>query len=127
MTALLSALYFRRTKTFKLRRESFLFMGARCARCPGWGVSSLIIQLAIVIVMAVANNMINRYGPDSIDGANIPLSAVGIVMKVFAIVIAFAVGIGVGGQPTSWAITLVRETIAGSKKPITPLCWPSVL
>lgn len=63
------------------------------------GVSSLIIQLAIVIVMAVANNMIARYGNDSIYGANIPLSAVGIVMKVFAIVIAFAVGIGVGGQP----------------------------
>ena len=65
----------------------------------GLGVSSLIIQLAIVIVMAVANNIINRYGPDSIYGANIPLSAVGIVMKAFAIVIAFAVGIGVGGQP----------------------------
>lgn len=99
VTALLSALYFRRTKTFKLRRESFCLHGRTVRTLSGLGVSSLIIQLAIVIVMAVANNMINRYGPDSIYGANIPLSAVGIVMKVFAIVIAFAVGIGVGGQP----------------------------
>ena len=99
VTALLSALYFRRTKTFKLRRESFCLHGRTVRTLSGLGVSSLIIQLAIVIVMAVANNMINRYGPDSIYGANIPLSAVGIVMKVFAIVIGFAVGIGVGGQP----------------------------
>lgn len=99
VTALLSALYFRRTKTFKLCRKSFCLHGCTVRTLSGLGVSSLIIQLAIVIVMAVANNMINRYGPDSIYGANIPLSAVGIVMKVFAIVIAFAVGIGVGGQP----------------------------
>lgn len=48
---------------------------------------------------AVANNMIVLYGPASEYGAGIPLSAIGIVMKVFAIVIAFAVGIAVGGQP----------------------------
>lgn len=48
---------------------------------------------------AVANNMIVLYGPASEYGADIPLSAIGIVMKVFAIVIAFAVGIAVGGQP----------------------------
>ena len=63
------------------------------------GVTSLVIQVAIVIVMSVANNMVGRYGPESVYGADIPLSVVGIVMKVFGIVIAFAVGIAVGGQP----------------------------
>ncbi len=32
-------------------------------------------------------------------GNDIPLSVIGIVMKVFGIVIAFSVGIAVGGQP----------------------------
>jgi Na+-driven multidrug efflux pump len=49
--------------------------------------------------MTVANNMIGRYGPQSKYGADIPLSVVGIVMKVFGIAIAFIVGIAVGGQP----------------------------
>lgn len=99
VTALLSALYFRKTKTFQLCPDSFRLHKKTVRSIAELGVSSLVIQLAIVIVMAVANNMIARYGNDSIYGANIPLSAVGIVMKVFAIVIAFAVGIGVGGQP----------------------------
>ena len=43
--------------------------------------------------------MIGLTGPRSVYGADIPLSVVGIVMKVFAIVIAFSVGIAVGGQP----------------------------
>ena len=44
----------------------------------------------------MANNVIVRYGPLSPYGAEIPLSVVGIVMKVFGIVIAFSVGIAVG-------------------------------
>lgn len=63
-----------------------------------------VIALAVALLVgdgcaAVANNMIVLYGPASEYGADIPLSAIGIVMKVFAIVIAFAVGIAVGGQP----------------------------
>jgi Na+-driven multidrug efflux pump len=49
--------------------------------------------------MTVANNMVVIYGPQSKYGADIPLSVVGIVMKVFGIAIAFIVGIAVGGQP----------------------------
>lgn len=63
------------------------------------GISSFIIQIAIVIVIAVSNNLIVKYGLYSVYGPDIPLSAIGIVMKVFAIVISFSVGIAVGGQP----------------------------
>ena len=98
-TAIVTALYFRKTKTFKLNRESFKLNLKICKKINEIGISSFIIQIAIVIVMAVANNMIVKYGPSSIYGAEIPLSVVGIVMKVFAIVISFSVGIAVGGQP----------------------------
>ena len=45
--------------------------------------------MAIVVIISVANNMIVLYGAQSPYGADIPLSVVGIVMKVFGIVIAF--------------------------------------
>lgn len=92
-------LYFRKPKSFRLKRESFRPSGSLCRKIGQLGVSSLITQVSIVIVMAVANNMIVLFGPESAYGADIPLSAVGIVMKVFGIVIAFSVGIAVGGQP----------------------------
>ena len=99
VTCILSALYFRKPKTFALDRRSFVLSGKISGRVLQLGVTSLVIQVAIVIVMSVANNMVGRYGPESGYGADIPLSVVGIVMKVFGIVIAFAVGIAVGGQP----------------------------
>lgn len=43
--------------------------------------------------------MIVKYGSNSIYGADIPLSVVGIVMKVFGIVIALVIGTSIGGQP----------------------------
>ncbi len=42
--------------------------------------------------------MIVKYGSNSIYGADIPLSVVGIVMKVFGIVIALVIGTSIGGQ-----------------------------
>ena len=99
VTCILSALYFRKPKTFALDRRSFVLSGKISGRVLQLGVTSLVIQVAIVIVMSVANNMVGRYGPKSVYGADIPLSVVGIAMKVFGIVIAFAVGIAVGGQP----------------------------
>ncbi len=98
-TCVMSALYFRRTKLFSLKREDFRLEPEILKQVLRLGASSLIIQLSIVAVMAAANNLIVAYGPESVYGAEIPLSVIGIVMKVFAIVIAFAVGIAVGGQP----------------------------
>ena len=47
--------------------------------------------MAIVIIISVANNMIVLTGPASRYGADIPLSVIGIVMKVFGIVVVFSV------------------------------------
>lgn len=98
-TCVVTLLYFRKTKSFRLRRSSFRPDTKVLRTISGLGISSFIIQIAIVIVISVANNLIVRYGPQSAYGADIPLSAVGIVMKVFGIVIAFSIGIAVGGQP----------------------------
>lgn len=44
-------------------------------------------------------NMLAKYGAQSKYGANDPQAIVGVVMKVFTIVINIAVGIAAGGQP----------------------------
>ena len=99
VSCLLSLLYLGRVRTFSLHKESFLPSGHVCGSILQAGASSFITQIAIVIVMAVANNLVVHYGPRSLYGADIPLSVIGIVMKVFGIVIAISVGIAVGGQP----------------------------
>jgi putative MATE family efflux protein len=98
-SCIMTAAYFFKPKAFKFYRESFKLSRIVSTKICQLGISSLIIQLAIVIIMTVANNMIGIYGPLSKYGTDIPLSVVGIVMKVFGIAIAFIVGIAVGGQP----------------------------
>jgi putative MATE family efflux protein len=96
---LLTAAYFFKPKAFKFKKESFKLSRGVSAKVCRLGISSLIIQLAIVVVMTVSNNMVGIYGPQSKYGADIPLAVIGIVMKVFGIAMAFVVGIAVGGQP----------------------------
>lgn len=99
VSCILTILYFQKPKTFRLQKASFRLSGRISKRISLLGISSFITQIAIVVIISVANNMIGIYGPQSTYGADIPLSAVGIVMKVFGIVIAFSIGIAVGGQP----------------------------
>lgn len=69
------------------------------------GLASLITQLAIVIIISVANNLIGEYGHQTLSSTGVefgvvtPLAVVGICMKVFGIVISIVIGIALGGQP----------------------------
>lgn len=56
--------------------------------------------------------MIVRKGPESVYGADIPLSVVGISMKGFGTVIAFSVGIAVGGNRSLGTI-MGRSILSG--------------
>lgn len=98
-SCLVTALYFRHPRSFRFSKSSFCWSYKILGKLCQLGISSFITQSAVVIIIAVVNNMIGCYGEQSRYGADIPLSAVGIVMKVFGIVIAFSVGIAVGGQP----------------------------
>lgn len=98
-SCVMTVLYFRKPKSFRFHKDSFKLNRRMVKKIGQLGISSFITQIAIVIIIGIANNMIVLYGPLSPYGADIPLSAVGIVMKVFGIVIAFSIGIAVGGQP----------------------------
>ena len=62
-------------------------------------MNSFITQVSIVAIMAAMNNVLVIYGAKSPYGADIPMTVVGIVMKVFQIVVAIVVGIAAGCQP----------------------------
>lgn len=64
-----------------------------------FGVSTFITQIAVTLIVIVSNNMLGIYGGQSVYGSDIPLSAVGLVMKVNDMLIGIVIGIAVGGQP----------------------------
>lgn len=99
VTAALGLYYLYHTKTFRLRRESFRLSGRILKAVLPLGISSFLTQISIVVIMGVMNNTLVRYGALSKYGADIPLTVVGIVMKVFQIVISIVVGIAAGCQP----------------------------
>ncbi|MDC7288620.1 MATE family efflux transporter [Blautia schinkii] len=99
VSAGLAVYYLFHTKSFKLNAGSFVLKGILLKRILPLGISSFLTQLSIVIIMGVMNNVLVKYGAMSKYGADIPMTVVGIVMKVFQIVIAFTVGVAAGSQP----------------------------
>lgn len=96
---IVSAAYIRHFRNFKIDREALKLQPAVCAKVLSFGISSFITQFSIMIVMGVTNNLLKTYGAMSVYGAEIPLTAMGIVMKVNQIMISILVGIAAGSQP----------------------------
>ncbi len=99
LSAVLAVIYLFHMKSVKLSLKSFAPNFKMINKFLALGVSSLLTQLSIVVIMAVMNNTLVRYGAQSKFGADIPMTVMGIVMKVFQIVISVVVGIAVGAQP----------------------------
>lgn len=98
-TFLMGIYYIGHFKTIKLTKEDYKIDMQSCKKVMGLGVSSFITQMSIVIVMAVINNLLTKYGALSEYGSEIPIAVVGIVIKVNQLVIAATVGIASGAQP----------------------------
>lgn len=98
-TFLVSLIYIFHFKTFHFDSSALRLHWKTCRKVLSLGISSFITQIAITIVMALSNNLLAKYGADSIYGSEIPLTAMGIVMKVNQILISILVGISTGAQP----------------------------
>ena len=99
LNAIVCISYIRKFKSVKLNKSCFSLDRKMVCKICMMGTSSFITQISIVIVMAVSNNMLVYYGAKSIYGADIPLTTLGIVMKVNMIVTAFVQGLSTGVQP----------------------------
>lgn len=93
------AFYFNKTKNFKLTKESLVPKFSVLKRIMALGSSSLLTQIAVVVVTIINNILLVNYGAASRYGADVSLAAFVVIMKLFQIVLCVAIGIAAGGQP----------------------------
>lgn len=123
LTFLVSIYYLKKSKQFKITKESVKLDKVICKQSISLGLASLITQLAIVIIIAVANNLVGKYGYETLASSGVaygvvtPLAVIGICMKVFGIVVSIVIGVSLGGMPIigynmgAGNIKRVKETI----------------
>lgn len=99
VTFILTLIYFRNTKTFKLTLSSFIPRLDALFDVIKLGISTFFTQLAIVIVAILSNIQLAKLGALSKYGADIPIAIIGIQSKVFTLVLNLVVGIALGCQP----------------------------
>lgn len=71
----------------------------RADSSPNYAMGAMLTQISIVITTVVNNILLVRYGAVSQYGADIPLAAFVVIMKLFQIVLNIAIGIAAGAQP----------------------------
>lgn len=96
---LISLIYLLKPKTFRLNLDCFKLRKENLKETLKLGFASFLTQIAVVITTIVSMNMLALYGAQSKYGINDPQAIVGIVMKIFAIVVNIVVGIAAGAQP----------------------------
>ena len=98
-TFIITLIYFFNTKTFKLKKESFIPKSKTAIDVIQMGASTFITQTAIVIVAILCNVQLAKYGANSKYGPDIPIAIIGIESKIFTVVLNLVVGIVLGCQP----------------------------
>lgn len=99
VSGVVSILYIPKFKSIALTKESMKLEFKTVKKICSLGVSSFITQIAVTVVIIVINQTLTKYGAESKYGSDIPLSALGIVMKVNQIVNSIAIGLAAGAQP----------------------------
>ena len=99
VTAGMSVWYLCHTKILKFEKADFGLSGRILGKFLPLGLCSFLAQISLVIAMAATNSMLVKYGAQSEFGADIPLTVLGIVMKVFQIIIAITIGMSAGCIP----------------------------
>lgn len=99
VSGIVSLSYLRRFKSIKVNKQSMKIHWKTLKNVILLGISSFITEVSITIVIITLNQLLVKYGAESKYGSDIPLSALGIVMKVNQIINSIVLGIAVGAQP----------------------------
>ena len=99
VTAVLNVLYIKKFKSIKIDKEAFKLKSEFCKKVSLLGISSFITQISIVLVIAVENNVLGKYGAESKYGSEIAITVLGIVMKISQILNSIIIGLAAGAQP----------------------------
>ena len=98
-TFILNVIYIKKFKSIKISKESLKIKASIVKNVAMLGISSFITQMSIVFVMAAENNLLGKYGMESKFGSEIPITVLGIVMKISQILNSIIIGIAAGAQP----------------------------
>jgi len=99
LTFILNIIYLKKFKTIKLKKEDYKLNIKVIKKILVLGISSLVSLASAVIVMSIQNNLLAKYGETSRFGAEIPITVLGIVMKITQILNSVILGIATGAQP----------------------------
>lgn len=99
LTFILNIKYIKKFQTIKIDKEKLKLDLKVAKRIIMLGISSFITQMSIVIVISVQNNLLGNLGSVTKFGSEIPITVLGIVMKVNQILNSILLGIAVGTQP----------------------------
>lgn len=99
LTFILNIAYVKRFKSIELDKDSLKLRSNVCKKIAALGISSFINQMSIVCVMTAENNLLGKYGATSKFGSEIPITVLGIVMKISQILNSMIIGIAAGSQP----------------------------
>ena len=99
ITFVLNVGYIKKFKSIQMNRETFQFNWSIGRKVSALGISSFITQMSFVVVMAFENNLLAKYGAESKFGSEIPITVLGIVMKMSQILNSIIIGIAAGSQP----------------------------
>ena len=99
LTFAINIMYIKKFKSISLEKKDFKPQINIIKKVALLGISSFITQMSFVIVMAVENNLLAKYGAYSKYGSEIPITVLGIVMKISQILNSIIIGIAAGAQP----------------------------
>ncbi len=99
VTFLLNIAYIKKFKSILLNKEAFFLQFGVAKKVVTLGISSFITQMSFVFVVAAENNLLGKYGTQSKFGPEIPITVLGIVMKISQILNSIIIGIAAGSQP----------------------------
>ena len=99
LTFIINVRYIKKFKSIELDKEKFKLKSSVGKKVLTLGISSFITQMSFVLVMAVENNLLAKYGAESKFGSEIPITVLGIVMKISQILNSIIIGIAAGSQP----------------------------
>ena len=99
VTFFMNVLYIGKFKTIELTKNNFKLIPKVGFKVLTLGISSFITQMSFVILISIQNNLLGKYGAESKFGQEIPITVLGIVMKINQILNSIIIGITVGAQP----------------------------
>jgi len=99
VSSILITVYFVKKGNMRLKREYIRFNFPLVKQSIILGASSCITQISALVLQIILNNSLVKYGNMSDVGGDVALSAMGVVLKVSMILLAFNIGIATGAQP----------------------------